>query len=251
MVFSILFIAFWMLAIKRGANSIKVNPESLFRLMILLFIAAHSLMDFNFSYGFVLALAGLVAASENGPVTTKEAAYTHRIIKPICVFIFCTAVVLNIEVYLQYRIETAVKQNNYSVAMRFAEQKYRLNPLDSIMAYNIAAIGQKNGKDNDFVLEWLNKSAELSPHDPNTVKNKIQFFLDTGIGDFGELIKEYINMTPKYENSYAYAKNAVQQAFEQRRCTEQEQANILSWIEEKQREENVVDRNELLREIAE
>lgn len=249
LLFIVIFSAICFLAIRRCMKQMKIGtgsrPTIILSMLVLLLL--HAVIDFDFSFGFILAMLGMLLSQV---VDVKTGLPIHiKFTKAFNLLVICFTIYISIGYGIQYQFEKAIEENDYPSAFTYAKRQFSIFPYDATAAHNIAVVGQEIGKDPVFVLEWLNCAEELSPLNPECVRNKIQFYVDNSYGNITELCRQYISMMPKNEEAYSYVQSRVEMAVEKGLCPKEEQNKFLKELEEKRADEKVIDRNKVLEDM--
>lgn len=211
-------------------------------LFILVFIAAHSLIDFNFSYGLVLMILGLLCGN------TLQTGKRTKISIPIFYTVISICVALTGYIASEYIVrsnfERAYLSNDKEKAFKWIMRLEKMCPYDSELQISIATFEVGN------VTERVERARMLSPLEPEFLKIEIDNLINNSDKSFFEKCKEYINSASKQEKTYVDVKKFLKAALQNNLCTQAEYDEYFAYVEDERIKNNVIDRNELLKSIT-
>lgn len=202
----------------------------------------HALIDFDFSFGIVLTIVGLIIGGccedENGFLPSA------RIVVIINLFICCLLIIyMSMEYIVRYNFEQSIITNEYEEARINAMLLEKLCPYDSKLQITLADL---NVGDSQSRYERAIKTA---PNNKEILGSYIIFSVKNDDNDILQLCKAYIELAPKQEKTYMNASQYIKDAFKEGRCTVEQYNIFCQYIADKMKEEDVVNRNELLEQI--
>lgn len=243
-------IIFMYLTLRSAVFSIKKHRFIYFAIIMLILL--HSLIDFDLSYGAILLTLGLVTGSSIA--SDDDEIKKRSVIKTIPTYfliltVFVTGLYMTAEYFMRSSFEKAYLNKEYKTASIKAETLFNLCPLDAELAFSRAALSQMNNEDEASVTKYLLQAKKLSPNDTEIFKA----YLTTVINDSNAvpLCKEYINMAPKQEKTYAVLKEQLNNCIDDGTISEKTYSSAYTFVETRRIEENVIDRNMLLEKIKE
>lgn len=206
----------------------------------LLLISAHSLIDFDFSYGVILLVSGLIIGTTANFKSNKIYSVSAKV-----GFIICLAFILYMcaEYCVRFKFESEIDDKNYNAAIKCAHCIEKLCPYDANIRVNIAELDAENAQ------QYYLKAMKLSPLDSEILAEYINYLLLNQKDGILELCEKYINLRPKQEETYTFVKRMANKAFDKNLCTELKYNNFIKSVETKQNQEGVTDRNKLLDQL--
>ena len=212
-------------------------------LCIILLIATHSIIDIDFSFGIILVIYGLII----GYLTNDSKQFTCY--KPFAAVALAISLLFMCyscgEYIIRNKFEKAYLKKDYQTALQYAYKLEKICPSDSSLKESIAAL------DSDTTKENLKKAVELSPLDKDIFLTYINYLIDNGYKiNITNMSEHFISLAPKQESTYAEIQIFAKKAFENGLCSIEEYDNTIADSEQRRKEEHVVNRNELLNEIA-
>ncbi len=208
---------------------------------ILLFIIIHTLIDINLSFGIILMILGLIsgfALNDTKKVLLWKT--TSHV-----VLILCSVLILYMacECTIRSRFENAYLENKTEDAIKYSAILEKICPYDSNLQISIAALTKEDA------TKRIEYATQLSPIDPKLVETDIEYSIFQKRRNVIEKIKKYTTMSKRQESTYIKAKEYLTRALNQGLCSENEYDNCLKIIEEQRKYYEVIDRNELLKDI--
>lgn len=207
----------------------------------LMAIGIHSFVDIDFSFGTVLIIVALIMGST--ACEAKKMIWKFVGILSLCACFFGLTYMC-VQWCVRSNFERAYLNNDYEKALMYAQKTEKLCPADSNLKLSIAALEGENAKNN------LESAVKLSPLDQNIYKSYIDYLIDSGDKmNLKYMVRKYIDLAPKQEATYTEVKNISEKALEKKIIDKIEYDLISLETERRRKQENVIDRNELLKEL--
>lgn len=181
-----------------------------FRCALLMMILVHSLVDFDLSFGCILAVAGLTAgkayaAQEN----CNETAKIQCVLKmTVIVFAALLWVYMAAEYGMRQQFERHYLRGENQKAYQNALLLEKLCPRDSSLQTSLAALSKENGEPDNVVKMHLEQAAALSPHNARPVLDLARYTKDAEL--FNKYCSNYIALNPMQPSAYANVFEALQ-----------------------------------------
>lgn len=209
---------------------------------IMLLIITHSLVDINFNFGIILIILGFMTG-----FALKDAK-DIRLGKPVMytTLAFCLALYgyMVCEGVVRNMFERSYIQNKNAQAIKYSYILEKICPYDSNLQISIAALTQENAE------QRIKHAIELSPLDPGLVQTDIEYSISQKNKNTLEKILKFVGMAKHQEITYVKAKDYLIQALNTGICTQKEYDELLLAIENQRKQYGVIDRNNLLDDIA-
>lgn len=210
-------------------------------------ILIHSIIDCDLSFGVVLITLGLTVGSML-PGKNNVKTY-NNIVNCLLVMVLCISDLYMITEYaVRSSFENAYIQNDYDKAADRLDKLAVICPLDAEVKAFQANIEEKTTNDESEIRNKLKEAIDLSPYDTGMYENYMNYaFCDDNLED---MCMKYMELAPKQEKTYAYLKQYLLNAKESGMISDETYSKLYSKVENRRIAENVIDRNELLNQIA-
>ena len=220
-----------------------IKSKSYTVMTALLLLAMHSFVDFDFSFGVVLLITGLIIG---GYSKTKILPSAVMKIPMILNFVICGLLIIymSTEYIVRHNFEQNIRANEYETAVSNAIVLEKICPYDSNLQITLADL--KIGDSQ----ERYERAIKYAPNNKNVLGNYITFSINNTNKDIIELCKLYIELAPKQEETYMNVNQYIEDTFEKGRCTEEQYNEFCKYVVDKMKIENVINRNELLEQIV-
>lgn len=237
----VFFIAVLALLIKSMWYFFKRKQYLLFTVMV--FIIAHSFVDINLSFGLILMILGLLTgiALQESKRTKWSKPVFYGITAWCCILLAYTAC----EYTVRSMFEKAYLREDTQKAAQYAVVLEKICPYDSNLQISLAALGQGDAG------ERIQKALRLSPLDMQLRETEIEYALRQGESSVLEKCMKYVEMAKYQEPVYVKAEEYAVQALDAGLCAQEEYTVFMDKVNAMRETAKVVNRNELLDEIAE
>ena len=148
------------------------------------------------------------------------------------------------EYQLYNGFKNAYENGEYQKTVDYTLILEKISPYNSKIQITLATLNQGDAQ------QRINMAKKLSPLDPELLEFDIEYSISQKNRDVFEKCTKYIQMAPMQEKTYYNVKDYLKNAFETGIYTQTEYDSFLSYIDTKRNEVGVVDRNELLNELA-
>lgn len=241
-VFSLIFLAIITFSVVAAVKNKKYHL-----IAIVLVIVIHSLIDCDLSFGAVLITLGLTIGSmlpeirkENIPV--KVANY-------VFIVLLCA---INLYMITEYAMRTsfekAYMENDYVVAASKLDNLAKICPYDAQLKVTEAAIEERTTNNTAEIFGKLEEAVDLSPYDPEIFEDYMDYNMREGKID--SLCMHYLEMAPKQERTYAFLKQYIIKARNEKIIPMEKYSQLYDRIESRRVKEDVIDRNDLLNQMV-
>lgn len=170
---------------------------------LLMMILVHSLIDFDLSFGCILAVAGFTAGKAYA--TEEKCGETAKIKsvlkRTVIVFAALLWIYMAAEYGMRQQFERHYLRGENQKAYRDALLLEKLCPLDSSLQTSLAALSKENGEPDDVVMMHLEQAAALSPHNARPVLDLARYTKDAEL--FHKYCSQYIALNPMQPSAYA------------------------------------------------
>lgn len=214
----------------------------------ILLIALHSMVDFDFSFGIVLILMGLMCGATVFAENKQRGKNLLQYVSCVMIFVaVVNSVYMSTEYILRHHFEKLCLLESYDDALVQAEKLEGICPQDSSLKMNMAAIIEKVNNDKVAIKKKIDEARKLSPYDPEIFKGYMIYNVTEE--NVENLCKEYIDMKPRHESTYTELKGIVENAYKSGAIARDKKNNVITRIDEIRFNNKVYDRNELLDRI--
>lgn len=244
----IIFVIFFsILLITALIRLIKCKDYCSVSMMIL--IVLHSLIDIDLSFAVILIILGIIignAYSYSANICTIKHTPKIAVFLLIC---FCTVNVYMIsEFIIRSAFENSYLKDNYSKSNIYAKRLELICPYDSKLKVTIAALKEKSDNNPKNILPLLEQAVLLSPYDKDVYKEYINYAIYNK--DIEKLCRHYIELAPKQEDTYVFLTSCISDAANRNIVSDEKKEKCMKIINEYQKQENVINRNEMLNKIT-
>ncbi len=238
------FGAFFVLMISAVVRAVKKGRYAIAAIIALVIV--HSVFDFDLSFGLMLGVVGLVFG--NAHVSHEKKIKTSVFVYVIAALAAVSALYMSSEYMMRASFEKACTELDAERAMEKGFLLEKLCPKDCTHQMNLAAISQGLGYDDEIIKARLEKAVALSPRDPSVFATYLKFSINEK--NARQLCEQYISLAPKQEYTYMILKRYVNALGDEGKLSDAERSDILAFIENKRKDNGVIDRNMLLEEIT-
>lgn len=244
----ILFVLFFsLLLITALIKSVKCRDFC--NVSIMLLIILHSLIDIDLSFAVILIILGITVGNS---YSSYQDRFTIRHSFKIGILLIICFCILNIYMISEYvtraSFETAYLKEDYSKANIYAKRLELICPYDSKLKVTLAALEEKTDSNQKNILSLLEKAVSLSPYDREIYKEYLSYAVYND--DIEKLCSRYIELGPKQEDTYVFLTDYISDAADKNIISDEKKEKCMEIISERRKKEDVINRNELLHNIA-
>lgn len=226
-------------------NALKNKKYHLATIVLTVFI--HSLLDCDLSFGAILTLLGLtvgIMLPERADIGKHKLIINYLLIAFLCV----SSLYMLTEYTLRHSFEKSYIQNDLGKAADKLDKLALICPLDAQLKVTEAAVEEKTANDTKIIHQKLEDAVKLSPYDPDIYETYMNYNMRTDSVE--GLCISYTEISPKQERTYAFLKQYLRKAAQNKIISDEVFTSIYEKVENKRIEEGVTDRNELLKQIV-